>query len=62
MWTLVFVSLAVNAGSIHSNVQTLQFPNQPTCEKAASTLDKMTLAAPGLNGKLVTTAKCVQSQ
>jgi hypothetical protein len=61
MWMLVLVSLAVNAGGVHSNVQTLHFPDLPTCEKAASTLDKITLEAPGLNGKLVTTAKCIQA-
>ena len=61
MWMLVLVSLAVNAGGVHSNVQTLHFPDLPTCEKAASILDKITLAATGLNGKLVTTAKCIQA-
>jgi hypothetical protein len=61
MWMLVLVSLAVNTGGVHSNVQTLQFPNLPACEKAASILDKITLEATGLNGKLVTTAKCIEA-
>jgi hypothetical protein len=62
MWMLVLVSLAANTGSVHSNVQTIHFPDQPTCEKAASILDKITLAAPaGLNGRLITTAKCIQA-
>ena len=62
MWLLVLVTLAIaGEDGIHSNVQTLSFPNETTCEKAASILEKISLSVPGSNGaKLVTTAKCVQ--
>jgi len=63
MWLLVLVTLAVNGDNgVHSNVHTLSFPNEITCEKAASSLEKVSLSMPGSNGaKLVTTAKCVQT-
>jgi hypothetical protein len=62
MWMLVLVSLAANTGGVHSNVQTIHFPDQPACERAASILDSISLTAPGgTNGRLITTAKCIQA-
>jgi hypothetical protein len=62
MWMLVLVLLAANTGGVHSNVQTIHFPDQPACEKAASILDNITLTAPGgTNGRLIATAKCIQA-
>jgi hypothetical protein len=63
MWMLILITLAVNGDDgVHSDVQPLRFPNETTCEKAAAMFEKLSLSVPGSNGKLVMTAKCVQSE
>jgi hypothetical protein len=50
MWLPVLVTLTVNADDgVHSEIQTLRFPNEHTCDKAATALDKMALSALGSN-------------
>ncbi len=58
MWTLVLITLAANAGGVHSTSQMLQFPTQEPCEKAANELRQLTISIK--ESDLAIVAKCVQ--
>jgi hypothetical protein len=59
MWILVLLTLAVNSGAVHSNIETIRFLDQQTCEKAASALEQVSVSAPS-GGQLVASAKCIR--